>query len=108
MDIIEEFLELTKTVTGHFVWSHLSESKMKRYVIVICVCSFVWPSKASLATVIELTRILRRRIPSRYLPKLGLYYMVPSLLKRSPLKSGDFRIPSINFPHCCSSQEKPS
>lgn len=57
---MEEFLELTKNATRHCNFSH-------KYAEKIDVSTEV-----SISTLLELTQVLRKRIPSRHLPKLDV------------------------------------
>lgn len=87
MDLVEEFLELTRTVT----WSHLITSNNIKILSVIrvgiawwCVSArfllmcpktnFQVMSQVSVVTLVTLFRVLRTRIPARHLPSLAFTF----------------------------------
>ena len=64
MDLVEEFLVLTRTVSWLVDRHMLALSRA-------CFCLFAYQAKVSVNTLVSLFRILRRRIPGRHLPMPG-------------------------------------
>ena len=70
MDLVEDFLVLS----NHVTWLHLQAvaGAKKLYQQGSMFCSTFWKTEVSVTTLIKFLRVLRKRVPGRHLPILGL------------------------------------
>lgn len=81
MDIVEEFLELGKNAPRTLLAKIIQVKHVSNLCQSFLHSAFLLPSsKVSVATLIDLLRVLRRRIPSKHLPIFRLQLLSEAVL----------------------------
>ena len=76
MDIVEEFLELGRNVTcSALVFDPALGCLRLQY----CNLTMVHRAQVSVTTLVAMLGVLRKRVPGRFLPSLGLYGLLQGI-----------------------------